>query len=292
MGPVSLRGAAVENARLTGASLEGSDLDGADLRGAQLSSARLEDVSARGTNLSSAHLERANLRRAIFDSTTDLSGAFLHEVLIDQAVLGDVNLTVVDWSNVLPLGDEVVASTSDVSYIAKPHDVRVTEYHAAARAYRALSVALRNQGIPGLPTRFHYRGELMERRALFHKAQYEWSLRHRFEAIRVGASWTLSLLLGTLAGYGDRLGRLALTYVSVVLAFGVLFLLVNDLPLTLSHSIDSFSLSVTAFHGRGLLASGEDITQAAGWIAAMESVIGLFVEALFIAAFTRRVIAG
>jgi uncharacterized protein YjbI with pentapeptide repeats len=318
--PASLRSADLEDTLLTGALLEGSDLEYANLRRAQLSSASLQRASLRGAVLSFAHLEGADLRGAIFDSTTSLEGAFLSGALFDQAVLGDVNLTVVDWSAVPPLGDQTRAEVASVAEeteitpadlrptdqvlhrqpeylmvwrdVAKPDEQRAEEYHAAARAYRALSVALRSQGIPREPTRFHYWSELMERRSLYHQARRELATKRRRAALSVGARWMFSFLLGTLTGYGDRLGRLALTYIGIVLAFAALFVAVNRLSLTPSNSFDSLSLSVTAFHGRGLLASSDHIARSGAWLAAIESVTGLFVEALFVAAFTRRVIVG
>ncbi len=288
--PASLRGAELEDTLLTGARLEVSNLDEANLRRAQLSSANLKHASLRGADLSFAHLEGADLRGALLDSTTSLEGAFLSGVLLDQVVLGGVNLTTVDWAIVPPLGDQTraeVASiaeetrltdaellpTDQVIYreseylvvwrdVAKPDDQRAEEYHAAARSYRALSVALRSQGIPREPTRFHYLSELMERRSLYHQARPKFASKRWRAALSAWARWMFSLLLGALAGYGDRLGRLALTYIGVVLVFAALFVAVNHLALTPSTSLDSLSLSVTAFHGRGLLASSDHITRS------------------------------
>ena len=54
---------------------------------------------------------------------------------------GDVNVAVVGWSMISRLGDESRAKKSKIDY---QYDIR---YERAARAYRQLSVVLRNQGL-------------------------------------------------------------------------------------------------------------------------------------------------
>jgi hypothetical protein len=51
---------------------------------------------------------------------------------------------------------------------------------------------------------------------------------------------------------------------------------------------DALSLSITSFHGRGLLPSTQ-LTEGMRAFASVEAVLGLLIEALFVAAFTRRV---
>lgn len=321
----SLRFADLMDARLTRAVLAGSDLTGASLAGAQLSRAFLNHANLSGADLRGAHLEEADLRHAILDSTTALSDVSLSGALLDQVVLDDANLTVVDWSAALPLGDETQAASSKNSeeaeiprsrlgrsdqvlgpsnngadqvvvlrLAAKSHNQRADEYRGAGRAYRALAVALRNQGVPREPGEFHYRSELMERRGLFHQVKGEVSEKQWRAALQSCGRWMFSLGLGVFAGYGDRLGRLALTYACVVLLFTGIFLGVahHHHRWTVSNGVDALSLSVTAFHGRGFIPSKDSISRAGAGIAATESVVGLFLEALVIAAFTRRVIAG
>lgn len=53
-------------------------------------------------------------------------------------------------------------------------------------------------------------------------------------------------------------------------------------------ALDSLSLSVSAFHGRGIQPSS-GVREDMLWLAGLESVVGLMVEGLFIAALTRRV---
>jgi hypothetical protein len=52
--------------------------------------------------------------------------------------------------------------------------------------------------------------------------------------------------------------------------------------------VDALILSLTSFHGRGLQPS-VGLTDGMRAIAGIEAILGLMLEALFIAAFTRRI---
>jgi len=155
----------------------------------------------------------------------------------------------------------------------------------------------------------------MERKLLFSQHQF--------------LPWLMSGILGLFVGYGDYIKRLFLAYLSIILSFTLLYLglayhptrghplitlpwLPFNFPASiwihsllsfcivrvpaalrassLSHLADVLAFSVTAFHGRGL-----QMPQSVGnshwfvWSAALESVLGLLIEGLFVAAFTRRV---
>jgi hypothetical protein len=52
-------------------------------------------------------------------------------------------------------------------------------------------------------------------------------------------------------------------------------------------------LSITSFHGRGFFpGSSEALTSPIVAMATVEALIGLFIELVFIAAFSRRFLAG
>jgi|SRR5215469_18343203 len=72
---------------------------------------------------------------------------------------GDVNVAVVDWSTVSTLGVENTAKHSKNDY----------GYAIAARAYRQLSVVLRNQGLNEHAARFSYRARLMQRKVFWYQ---------------------------------------------------------------------------------------------------------------------------
>jgi hypothetical protein len=81
-GPISLAGAALSEASLSGVDLSGADLSRADLSGANLSRANLTEANLRGANLGGADLTQADLRGA------DLSRTDLREAALIEADLG------------------------------------------------------------------------------------------------------------------------------------------------------------------------------------------------------------
>lgn len=270
-------------ARLKGASFWGNSLNEAFLAGAQLEDANLLLVQFEGANLTLAHLERANLTKASFDKTSSLAGAFLDGAILDQVIFDNTNLTVVTWEKVRRIGDEHVAKEAEGS------EWKAAEYHVAARAYRSLSVALRNQGLSADTTRFHYRAELMERNSAFWQTLAYLRSRHFYTAPVSFGRWLFSWLLGTFAGYGDYFGRLLLTYLIVVSAFAGLMFLAAGRVVTFDAIRDVFVLSITSFHGRGVQPPGLTMTDALATLTAVEAFFGLLIEGIFIAAFTRRV---
>jgi hypothetical protein len=182
-----------------------------------------------------------------------------------------------EWEQVRKLADEIEADKVP----RKKREKREDAYAATGRAYRLLATALREQGLTALATRFHYRAELMDRKALYHRG-----LRHR-------PAWLISWLLGTFAGYGDRVSRLFATYGVVITVFACLFWWgahhAFPPPTSLREAVDPFILSVTSFHGRGLQPHGLTQNDTVTALSGLEAVFGLLIEGLFIAAFTRRV---
>ena len=152
-----LRGAHLEGALLRGAHLEGANLAYAHLEGANLvrvdlKSVNLRDAHLEGANLVYAHLEGANLRQAFFDATTNLEEITLGDeehgfALVADLSWGDVNLTVVDWSQVKMLGDEYVAREKQYVQGVSDKNRRLNEYKMSVRANRQLANQLEDQGL-------------------------------------------------------------------------------------------------------------------------------------------------
>ena len=288
-----IQGADLSNARLEDAYLAETQLEGADLRGAHLKRSILSGASLVKANLLGAHLEGAllngaefsgaDLRGATFDSTSRLNNAIFENARLDQVILSDTNLTVVNWETVRHLGDEIEARRE---YGARN---KAGAYRAAARAYRSLSVALRNQGLGTDATRFHYRSELMERKSYFWQIFARLGSRRFYTAPAYFGRWLFSWLLGTFAGYGDYFGRLLLTYMIVVSAFAGLMFLASGRVVSFDAIRDVFVLSVTSFHGRGVQPPGLHLNDGLATLTAVEAFFGLLIEGIFIAAFTRRV---
>jgi hypothetical protein len=100
----------------------------------------------------------------------------------------------------------------------------------------------------------------------------------------------VSWVFGFVAGYGVyHLWRLFVTYLALIVLFSALSTATAPSPHTVGQVWDLLILSVTSFHGRGLQPHGPFLTDAVRSWAALEAVVGLVIEALFIAAFTRRV---
>lgn len=292
-------------ARLAGANLGEAELDGALLAESVLEGANLYKAHLEGANLTRARLAGANLSEATLDKSSRLNEADLDRVALAHVSFNGVDLTTVYWRDVRRLGDEVEARrprSMDVVYAADDWRVRMTgkrkpawqvsqEYTNASRAYLALATEMRAQGLAREARRFHYRGQLMDRYAVLYEVFARLFSFRFLTAPWVFGRWLLSWLLGTFAGYGDYLGRLFGTYVLVVLGFaGVYFVQAHE-TLTWPHLLPALALSVTAFHGHGLVAQGISLPQSTVLLMGLESFLGLLLEGVFVAAFTRRLIS-
>lgn len=103
--------------------------------------------------------------------------------------------------------------------------------------------------------------------------------------------WLFSSTLNAISGYGERIGRTLITYLSLVFGFAVLYFVVTnyvDLNTTHLTFYQSVIQSVVSFHGRGFVASSLQLGDPMAGITVAESVAGLFIEFIFIATFSRR----
>jgi hypothetical protein len=156
----------------------------------------------------------------------------------------------------------------------KNKDTRLDEYHAAVRANRQLATVLRDQGLNEEADRFAYRGQILQR------VVWRWQGRY----LKYTGSWLLALL----AGYGYRPLRSVFWYLAIILVFALAYYTFGHLSL---FPPDAFVYSLTSFHGRGFfpgLESKPSLHDPLVLLAALEAVIGLFIEISFIATFTQR----
>jgi uncharacterized protein YjbI with pentapeptide repeats len=243
----------LSGADLTGATLFGADLAKADLSGADLSEARMDIVTV--------------LTDVQFDGRTCFS----------DVVWNDVPLTRVSWDKISSLGDEWKArQPNDVNGKAKSSWQRGGEFASAARAYQLLAVALRAQGIDEHASRYAHRGRELERQALWRTRRY--------------LPWASSTVLSWLSGDGYGLTHVFGTYATIVATFALLYLafgLPKGHPAAWQRPIDALWVSVTAIHGRVFFESFAEYSKLA-WIAAIESVCGIVVEAIFVAVLLQR----
>ena len=130
--------------RLEGADLNFAHLENAILRGTHLEKAHLYGAHLEGAFLYTAHLEGANLEQSFFDSAThwrNLLGT--REVGVISLVdvnWSDVNVTVVNWTEVTVLGDELKAiQAKEKDGSIKDQQRRLSDFHTAVRANRQLA---------------------------------------------------------------------------------------------------------------------------------------------------------
>ncbi len=257
----NLNGANLQNATMTRVHGRRSTFNGANLTFASLQGARLSQADLRGARLVGAHLDAATiLSEAQFDARTQLADVIWNGAL----------LTRIDWDQVPRLGDEGF----NLARSTKRGEV-VEGIRNAARAYDGLAGALKAQGLAIPASRFRLRAQVLERRALRMDRQY--------------VNWLGSAILDAVAGYGERAGRAFVGYVLVIVGFAAAYFFIGQAAGPALSPLGAFIFSVTSFHGRGFFPG--TLTALDGpfpTLAAAEAVVGLFIELVFIATFSRR----
>jgi uncharacterized protein YjbI with pentapeptide repeats len=304
-----LRGAHLEGATLRGAYLQEAILFRAYLKDAYLRKAHLEDASLKDAYLEGAYIPEAclqgvDLRGAYFDSATFLEDTKLNDEKFGCASLvdvhwGDVNLSVVDWKQVTVLGDEAKSHKQVTSWgEVKTKWKRQEEYQAAVRANRQLANAMRTQGMNEEAIPFAYRAQILQRKVFWRQVLWgqvrssekdipqrglRQSARDIWRRIRSFAAYIFSWFLDILAGYGYKPGRSLLIYILMIAGFAICYYLIGHLSPS-----EALIFSVTSFHGRGFLPGPFALGNPVTGLAAVEAVVGLFIEISFIATFTQR----
>jgi uncharacterized protein YjbI with pentapeptide repeats len=278
----SLRWAHLEEADLSWAHIEEADLRSAHMEHVYLFEAHLERADLRGTYLKEAYLLQGHLNNTWL-SQIHLEGALLENItLSDEKRIGprladvdwsNINLAIVKWSQVDMLGDEYKAQQKKHAGKVKDKATRLNEHEIAVRANRQLAVALQTQGLNEDAARFAYRAQKLQRVVLSRQRKF--------------GQYFFSLFLDLLAGYGYRPGRSVFWYLVIIFGFAIAYFALGHLSLL----PDSFVFSLTSFHGRGFfpgLGNETSLHNPLVVLAAIEAVIGLFIEISFIATFTKR----
>ncbi len=302
-----LRGAHLQGATLYRASLRDAILYRANMQYAYLREAHLEGASLISANLEGAYLrkarlERADLRNAFFDGVSSLEESTLSSpelgcVAIADVQWSDLNLSLVDWRQVTILGDEYRARKKTRRGVTKDRATQLDDYRDAVRANRQLANAMRGQGMNEEAVPFAYRAQVLQRKVLWRemlwgeepeqKKPSQQGLRQRlrdgWHRVRKFGSYIFSIFLDVLAGYGYRPGRSLVIYLLVIAAFTLCYATFGQLP-----AREALIFSVTSFHGRGFLPGPFSLASPVTAFAALEAVIGLFIEISFIATFTQR----
>ena len=238
----------LQRANLFGADLKAAILLNADLQQAELFTAKLQGASLTQANLQGAMLQGANLQGA------GLKEADLRGVHLAHASLGDANLERANWGD-YKLGDEVKKF-----------------FDEAASVYRALKQWHTNAGMYDIAGEFHYR-EMEARRKLAQK---------ELHAPAILAMNVLRLLYG----YGERPQRVIGWAAAVVLGFALGHWLSGTVAGAFLEALYYSAVSFTA------LGYGTWAPDPQGWagrfLGAGESFMGVFMIALFLVTFTRK----
>jgi uncharacterized protein YjbI with pentapeptide repeats len=273
----------MEEAFLALAHLEEANLYGTHMEGADLYGAHME-----GTYLYKTHLEVTSLRNTFFSPASVFQYVVLENEKLGAALLSDVhwgsmNLSLVNWTQITVLGDELEArQRKRQSGRMKNTSGHLQSYRRAIRAYRQLAVVLQAQGLNEESARFAYRAQTLQRMALrLQMLQQRISLMERLRSL---SAWLFSWFLYLLAGYGYRPLRSFLAYLLVISTFMALYLLFD--PHLLWY--EAIVVSMTAFHGRGFSPSNFSPGDPVSIASAIEAFVGLIIEVTFIATLTRR----
>jgi uncharacterized protein YjbI with pentapeptide repeats len=307
----TLEGAYLEEATLRGTHLEEANLFRAYLKDAYLREAHLEKSKLRGarlegTYLREAYLNGADLREVFFDSVTNLEGIVLNGekssyTLLADAHWSDVNLSVVNWTRIKILGDEYRACQREANIgtrTAQEKSEQLEDYHEAVRANRQLASAMRAQGMNEEAIPFSYRAQKLQKKVLWRQLLWGQVEASRSEVPQRGllqkarelrwralkfAAYIFYWFLDILAGYGYKPGRSLFIYFFMITVFAICYFVLGHLS-----PKEAVIFSVTSFHGRGFLPGPFSLNSPVTALAAVEAVVGLFIEISFIATFTQR----
>jgi hypothetical protein len=269
-----LSGANLQGAMFIEAELQGTDLMAADLRwadlwdanlqGATLSSANLEGAALlgadlRGASLPDANLQEANLLGARLQGA-QLEASDMRRVILAYANLEDANLEGANWGDYV-LGDEIGGQLAE-----------------AASAYRALKQRHTEAGMYDVAGEFHYR-EMEARRKLAWKGDAA-----RGERRRLPYALTMNALR-FLYGYGERPERVIGWVVAVILGFALAHWAFGTVE---RGFLDALYYSAVSFTALGYGWAAEPQGWAGRFLGVGESLLGVFMMALFLVTFTRK----
>jgi hypothetical protein len=272
----NLSGANLFNVNLSGANLILANFSGAFLDSANLSKANLFGANLSGATIANANFSGATLDRAFLDAVTTLDG-----IIIDSKthILGvrwnGAPLDAIDWSQAPHLGDE---PTPEDNVQRKTRRERADTYRDAQRAYHGLVVALRDQGLSESATNYRLREMAMQRKAAWYRRKF--------------GVWLLNGSFGIIGGHGEKPLRAFISYTAVIASFAAIYWTITNFlrahgqqPLQWYEAI---VLSLSSFHGRGFFTNTINLGDPLAIVGALEAVMGLFIELIFIATFSRR----
>lgn len=281
-----------------GIDLSDLDLSGIILRHAVFVRAHLERTvlfvaDLEGARIMDTHLEDAVLIRA------DLDRTFLYEAYLEGVHLhgarfsSDTHLESAHWGSYI-IGEEKKGRNDQAEHI-----------------YRRLKMWYTNAGVYDVAGEFFFREmtakrkqfwwggylEWMERRDrqglpslkhLLHPLQFEKLSKFIFPRKRKLFHWAWSMLVNLLCGYGERPLRVVAS--AAVVVFGLALIYFGIGTLTPNNFLNSLYYSAVSFTALGY---GRWAPEPTGWVkglGAFEAFFGVFMMALFLITFIRKMI--
>jgi hypothetical protein len=253
---------------------------------------------------------------ARMDATTNLAGIVLDATTrLADVLWNGVTLSRLDWDQVPTLGEEREVRTPTTGQDkVEEEDMRLQHLVVAVRANRQLAVVLREQGLKEHADRFEYRAQRLQRDVHWHRAvrhaqvlppgpvavmlgrMADYAPIRKTDRVRHLANWAGSIALDALAGYGYRLWRILVAYGGVLAVFTLVYWLlgVHSFPphhrppeSAVQSMWDACLVSLSAIHGRTTFEQLGAWSPAA-WVAAVESVVGIVIEGVFVAMLIQR----
>jgi hypothetical protein len=276
---IDLSDKAGQRIHLPGIILRRANLQGANLQGAFLGNADLNSANLLGANLQGSFLVKADLRDADL-ITAELQGAILTFAKLQGACLFGAEISQAtdfedtDWGNYI-LDEE------------KMHP------SLAVGTYRMLKMWHTNAGMYDKAGEFFYREMTVRRKAFWLGDTVRQPLRKLVRPFKPKEllkallpqkplQWSWSMLYNVLCGYGERPLRVVASAAVVVLGLaGIYSASALSFPSALYHSAVSFTAV-----GYGLWVSNPE-----GWVkglGAAEAFVGVFMMALFLITFVRK----
>ncbi len=247
-----LEGAILREAHLEGAYLGDAHLEGANLGAAHLEEAYLMEARLQGAYLGDAHLEGANLGAAHLEEAYLMEAQFSPETRLEAA----------NWGNYI-LGEE-----------------KEGPFVWAEAIYRRLKIWYTEHGMYDIAGKFFYR-EMEARR----KAQ-SWRKPH----LKLW-NWVMRLL----CGYGEKPLRVVVSGISVLFVLALIYFFSRGVA-PYNFTIEAFSSSLyysaVSFIalGYGPWFSANSVRSWVQGVGVAEAFSGVFMMALFLVTFTRKMI--
>lgn len=247
-----------------------SSLICSNFEGALLVCANFKKSDCSGANFKNAHLERAYLNEVRLYSVN------LEETNLNDTKISDAELAYIRLSNKSKLenvnwGDYLTREERN----GDKKKGNIAYYNLAQDTYRNLKLWYTEHGIYDVAGNFFYREMEVKRKSQIWKNKLFYKL------------WLWAIR--TLCGYGEKPERVVISAASLVLICAFIFFGLNSWS-AFGHSLYFSAVSFTAL-GYGSWIDSSWIDISSNWIKGIgvtESFLGVFMMALFLVTFTRK----